>query len=240
MPLMRRSFQIIATLLLFAAPASAGITYDFKSTTTGLSNQTVAGRVHAEGKSVRVDIATGDGVLFKNGSFVVSSNGGLNMTVVDPAAKTFYQIDLAQLLGGGGLLEQLGDVTMEVRDPKVSVTGGADAGTLEGFTAKKSKVATAYEIAVSAFGQPLTVRMQVDSDVWWTDQLSADFTNFLQMRGLRTGMDAIDKLIDALEAFEIQGLKNNIPAVIAILRSEPFRAGQVHTGLIPEVLGKKR
>jgi acetyl-CoA carboxylase biotin carboxylase subunit len=51
---------------------------------------------------------------------------------------------------------------------------------------------------------------------------------------------AIDKLIDALEAFEIQGIKNNIPAVLAILRSEPFRAGRVHTGLIPEVLGKKK
>jgi acetyl/propionyl-CoA carboxylase alpha subunit len=51
---------------------------------------------------------------------------------------------------------------------------------------------------------------------------------------------AIDKLISALEAFEIQGLRNNIPAVVAILRSEPFRAGLVHTGLIPEVLGKKK
>jgi acetyl/propionyl-CoA carboxylase alpha subunit len=51
---------------------------------------------------------------------------------------------------------------------------------------------------------------------------------------------AIDRLVEALEAFEIQGLKNNIPAVLAILRSEAFRAGDVHTGLIPEVLGKKK
>lgn len=51
---------------------------------------------------------------------------------------------------------------------------------------------------------------------------------------------AVDKLIAALDAFEIQGLKNNIPAVLAVLRSEPFRAGLVHTGLIPEVLGKKK
>jgi acetyl-CoA carboxylase biotin carboxylase subunit len=50
---------------------------------------------------------------------------------------------------------------------------------------------------------------------------------------------AIDKLIVALEAFEIQGLKHNIPAVITILKSEPFRAGAVHTGLIPEVMKKK-
>jgi acetyl-CoA carboxylase biotin carboxylase subunit len=50
---------------------------------------------------------------------------------------------------------------------------------------------------------------------------------------------AIDTLISALEAFEIQGVKNNIPAVVAVLRSEPFRSGAVHTGLIPEVLNKK-
>jgi acetyl-CoA carboxylase biotin carboxylase subunit len=50
---------------------------------------------------------------------------------------------------------------------------------------------------------------------------------------------AIETLISALEAFEILGVKNNIPAVVAVLRSEPFRSGQVHTGLIPEVLKKK-
>jgi acetyl-CoA carboxylase biotin carboxylase subunit len=50
---------------------------------------------------------------------------------------------------------------------------------------------------------------------------------------------AIDRLVAALEAFEIQGLKHNIPAVVAILKSEPFRTGQVHTGLIPEVMKKK-
>jgi acetyl-CoA carboxylase biotin carboxylase subunit len=55
----------------------------------------------------------------------------------------------------------------------------------------------------------------------------------------QTRDQAIERLIAALEAFEIQGLKNNIPAVLAVLRSEPFRAGRVHTGLIPEVLGKK-
>ena len=51
---------------------------------------------------------------------------------------------------------------------------------------------------------------------------------------------AITKLAEALEAFDIKGPKTNIPAVVAILRSEQFRAGDVHTGLIPEVLGKKK
>ena len=51
---------------------------------------------------------------------------------------------------------------------------------------------------------------------------------------------AIDRLIEALAAFDIQGLKNNIPAVLTILRSEQFRDGAVHTGLIPEVMAKKK
>jgi acetyl-CoA carboxylase biotin carboxylase subunit len=50
---------------------------------------------------------------------------------------------------------------------------------------------------------------------------------------------AIDRLVDALEAFDIQGPKVNIPAVLAVLRSEAFRAARVHTGLIAEVMTKR-
>jgi acetyl-CoA carboxylase biotin carboxylase subunit len=50
---------------------------------------------------------------------------------------------------------------------------------------------------------------------------------------------AINKLVEALGGFDIQGLKHNIPAVINILRSEQFRSGRVHTGIIGEVTGKK-
>ena len=49
---------------------------------------------------------------------------------------------------------------------------------------------------------------------------------------------AVEALVEALVAFEIEGIKHNIPAVLAVLRSEPFRAGRVHTGLISEVLGE--
>jgi len=50
---------------------------------------------------------------------------------------------------------------------------------------------------------------------------------------------AIDRLVEALGGFDIQGLKHNIPAVINILRSEQFRSGRVHTGIIGEVTGRK-
>lgn len=47
-----------------------------------------------------------------------------------------------------------------------------------------------------------------------------------------TRQAAIDKLCDALECFEIGGIKSNIPALLTALRSEIFVSGAVHTGLL--------
>ena len=47
---------------------------------------------------------------------------------------------------------------------------------------------------------------------------------------------AIARLCDALEAFAIEGVKHNIPALLAILRSAPFREGRVHTGIVAEAM----
>jgi acetyl-CoA carboxylase biotin carboxylase subunit len=49
---------------------------------------------------------------------------------------------------------------------------------------------------------------------------------------------AIDKLIDALKAFRIEGLRHNIPALVAILDSEEFRDGRVHTGLAAQIVSR--
>lgn len=49
-----------------------------------------------------------------------------------------------------------------------------------------------------------------------------------------TRAEAIARLDAALEAFAIDGIKTNIPALLRTLRHDPFRAGDVHTGLFPE------
>jgi acetyl/propionyl-CoA carboxylase alpha subunit len=49
---------------------------------------------------------------------------------------------------------------------------------------------------------------------------------------------AIDKLLDALRAFRIEGPKHNIPALLAILDSEEFREGRVHTGLSTQIVSR--
>jgi acetyl-CoA carboxylase biotin carboxylase subunit len=47
---------------------------------------------------------------------------------------------------------------------------------------------------------------------------------------------AIERLCDALRDFVIDGVKHNIPALLTILGSGPFRAGRVHTGIVAEAM----
>jgi acetyl-CoA carboxylase biotin carboxylase subunit len=47
---------------------------------------------------------------------------------------------------------------------------------------------------------------------------------------------AIDTLQDALSAFAIRGVSHNIPALQRALSSDAFRNGQVHTGMLSEVM----
>jgi acetyl-CoA carboxylase, biotin carboxylase subunit len=52
--------------------------------------------------------------------------------------------------------------------------------------------------------------------------------------------DAIGRLVDALESFVIEGVRHNVPALLALLRSDEFGAGQVHTGLTADVVSAQR
>ncbi len=65
------------------------------------------------------------------------------------------------------------------------------------------------------------------------DPLLAKVIAFEESRSL-----AADKLIAALQMFRIEGVKHNIPALVAILDSAEFRAGEVHTGLAAQVVAR--
>ncbi len=48
--------------------------------------------------------------------------------------------------------------------------------------------------------------------------------------------EALDLLAGALGEFAVAGVKTNIPALLRIIGSEPFRAGRLHTGIVEEVM----
>ena len=53
-----------------------------------------------------------------------------------------------------------------------------------------------------------------------------------------TREQAILSLKEALEVFEIEGVKNNIPALLQALDSSEFKGGKIHTNTLSEIMTK--
>lgn len=195
MPHMKRLIVTLVVLAM-ALPAIAGISYRFTTTTEGTRESKVSGIVKNDGPRGRVEITSGDELLFKSGT-VILSGGGSTITVFDPAKKTYYDLDLARYLRqtAGG---QSPYVSVEIRNPRVSVRELGSGGTIEGYPARRARLVSSFEVIPKYAGQlQMEIGMNLDSEIWLTDRLPADAANVLTSSRLRTGVEAIDKIIDS-------------------------------------------
>jgi hypothetical protein len=194
-----KRFLIASALLATAVTASAGLTYKVQSSTTGGQPINLAGTVNVDGTRMRFDVANGDGMLFKDNSLVLSSDGGKTMSIFDPATHNYYDLHLEQLLGSStSMLNSLGGlVKVAFKNPHVEVRDGGNGGTIEGFPTHKYILDATYDIDIDAMGQKMTMHSAMTTENWTTDQLSGEFASFVQARGMRTGIEVVDRLIEA-------------------------------------------
>src|SRR5436190_979427 len=121
---------VLIHLMLVCAPAFAGLTYKAQSETTGLRNATINGTVSVDGTHMRMDVTQGDNMIFKDNSIVLSNDGGKTMSVLDPSTKTYYDLQLQELLGSAtSMLSRLGDVVDKLIE--------AQSTTMKGFPLKQ-------------------------------------------------------------------------------------------------------
>lgn len=194
-----RRFALAILLAALAPAAFAGITYRFQSTSTGARATTISGRTEAEGTNVRVELTNGDGMMFQDGSVIVSTDGGRTLHVMDPASKTYYDLKLDDILGGATtMFKQFGDaVKITISNPKVTTRDAGDGGKIEGYATRHSVVDSSYDIGIDAMGTKMTVHVDTTTESWASKDLPAEAMNFLQARGMRTGIPELDKLIAA-------------------------------------------
>ncbi len=194
-----KQFCAVAAVLAIASSASAAVIYKIQSATTGVQAATISGTVTVDGSHLRMDITTGDNTLFKDNDIVLSTDGGRTMSIYDPASRTYFDLQLDQLLNTStAMLNGVGGmVKISFNNPHAAVTDSGDGGTIEGYPTRKYVLDASYDIVINAMGQKMTSHFTMNTESWNTDQLSSDLSNFLQTRGIRTGIEALDKLIEA-------------------------------------------
>lgn len=196
---MKRFLSALALFLLCTATLFAGVQYDFSSVTSGRGGTTMSGTASVEGARMRLELAEGDGVLFKDGSVVLSSDGGKTLLVLDPKSKTYYELQLEQVFKAlGSVMKSMGGmIQMSVDNQKVDVQQAGDGGKIEGYSTRKYDINAAYDLNMKIMGMNSSSHIESTTESWATDELSADLMTFVQMRNLRTGIDGLDELLAA-------------------------------------------
>ena len=196
---MKRLLFYLATTLV-ATNLLAGYTYHFETVFSSTwSKSTITGLATVDGKKVRIDFEKGDDFLFPDAGILISTDGE-NFQVFDVAGKTYYDVKLGELLNPASGMTKAPDgtpIALSYANPKVDVKDNGDGGEVAGFSTRKYTIHTSYDMHVSLMGKSLSNHFEIAIEVWATDKLPASLMTFLQMQGLRRGIEDLDKLMDA-------------------------------------------
>lgn len=201
----RLTFGTIALSLAVALPCSAGLHY--KASTrihdaAGKASETqVEGWVSGDKAKVEFVETSGPANPFaKKGTYILTSNGGKELYLVNPEEKSYARWSLDGMMKLiGGMMNGLGPLLkIELGDPKVEKLLDEDGGEVAGVSTRHVQFRTRYTMKVRVIG--ISSSSDVDSveDFWlaskWTDP---GLGVWLRADPPRTGNAQFDKLIDA-------------------------------------------
>jgi len=172
----------------------------------------MSGSAAIEGQKMRLDLKEGDDVLFKDGSIMISTDGGESYMVLDPKKKEYYEVNLKQLLSAAGaMLNSMGGMLkITFENHKVNVSGGEDGGAIEGYPTKKYVSDSSYDLVMEIFGKKNVQKVSSHSETWVTSDLDEQYMTFVQQKGLKTGWEDLDKMIEketaAIKGFPLKSI----------------------------------
>lgn len=214
----------LAIVLLTSAMASAsGYYYEFvggeqaqqqKKKKAQGSEMHVKGWV--DGDNTRVEFYSGEkNSLFADGNYLVTTDGGETVYLVNPKDKTYGEFDMEQMMAMMGqamaMMEQMGGMfKMEfenVRNEKVLEEPG---GSLLGRSTTHYRFNSGYTMSIKMMGMKQQTTVDSVQDIWATSDFDArGFGVWLRPdRNMKTGNEEFDKLINTelgkLEGFPLK------------------------------------
>lgn len=194
---MMKKLMIAVISLLSCGSAFAGMTYEFNNRSDS-GQGSMAGVAAIEGTNMRLELSEGDEVLFKDGSVMISKNGGQSFYVLDTKKKEYYEVNLSQLLSAAGaMLNSMGGMfKMSFENHTVKVSEGGGGGEIEGYATKKFVADSSYDLVMEVFGKKNTQSVVTHTESWVTSELGEEYMTFVQQKGFKTGFDELDEMIE--------------------------------------------
>lgn len=188
---MRRVLLGVAFILV-VQNASAAVEYEFRQIThSDLENVTptdFTGRAVIDGDKSRVEFLSGTG--YPPGTYLISTNGSRTMTFVDPAKKTYLEVN------AGSVSAALGTMKISIANKKIDLSQMEDHPIIAGLPTDHYRLSIAYDITLSVGTLDLTQRVNTIEDKWVTGAFSGIAENYFAAGAWRTGNPEIDDLVE--------------------------------------------
>lgn len=187
---------VLPLLLGLATQAWAGIYYRAVTTTEGQRGQTQV-EAWIDGPNAKIEFKDSANPTMPQGSYLLTTNAGRILYLVNPKEKTYAEFDLEAMMGAlNSIMESTGGMfSFDIENPEVTKILEEAGPTLLGHSTTHYRYRTSYDMVMKVMGMKRGHSVAMLQDVWATDAVSAEALG-VWMRPLRPiGNEGMDELI---------------------------------------------
>lgn len=204
---MKRASVTLVLMMALALPLEAAIEYEARSWQEGerkneQSDMTVLGKI--DGEKARVEFRESGNPWMKEGRYLLTTNGGKTLYLVDPAEKTYGEFDLDEVMQLLGAFGDSGLLEFRIDNASIESLESGPGKEVAGVSTRHARFRTSYDMQIKVMGLKRSQNVQTIQDVWYSDELDdAALGVWLRKEPPSTGTE-LDELID-LEVGKISG-----------------------------------
>ena len=203
---MHRMTVYLLLLVLAVTPAFGG--WEYTATTQaegGRGSEGMRSSIKglADGAKSRVEFLDSGNPMMPAGSYMVSSDGGSTIYLVNPKQKSYAVWDVESMMGmAGGAMQMMG---MKFSTPKVEKLLEEKGPAIHGFPTTHYRYRSSYTMEVNFMGIRRSTETINEEDVWATTDIKDEGMGvWLKQKTMKTGNEELDKLLEA-EMSKIKG-----------------------------------
>ena len=219
---MRTMKAFMASTLLLAGSLVSGITqagYYYEATSVtqsdGGSAQTTKVNAWSEGPATRIEFTEGDSMgVFGPGSYLISTDSGETLWVVNPAKKTYSAFDPGELLNTADeMMKSMGDMLeMNIVDTHFDKVSEQPGEKLLGYATQRVEFTSGYTVSIKVLGQTMNQVFDSKQTLWAAPAVDASaMSAWLRpdklMKGMFKGVgDLVEKHMNAIQGAPLKSV----------------------------------
>lgn len=192
--------KLLLLLLLTAIPSFAGVTYTAETRTIlgakdGNGDFRVQGWV--SGNRARMEFLQSQLPELETGTYLVSSDGGESVFLVNPKTKTFEIWDINAMISNMAdmMRTMRGEMRVRFEEPKVEKLLEEDGEKIDGMPTRHYRFRTSYKASIDMYDTE-TVSTITEEDIWTTNAIKEPGVKIFLDRRMSSGDEQLDRILD--------------------------------------------